>query len=148
MTQSTLYAGLAFLAGIGIPIMAALNAGLGHRLGSAPLAASILFAVALVGSILFWSLSGAQSGVAAALNQPFTLYTGGLFVAFYVLMITWMAPRFGVGNAVFFVLLGQLVSAVLIDHFGWNGAPQVTLNPQRIVGVGLMTVGVFLARIF
>jgi transporter family-2 protein len=43
-------------------------------------------------------------------------------VAFYVLSITYIAPTFGVGNAVFFVLLGQLVSAAIIDHFGLFGA--------------------------
>ncbi|MFZ8974113.1 MAG: DMT family transporter, partial [Pseudomonadales bacterium] len=37
---------------------------------------------------------------------PRHLLLGGLFVAFYVLSITYIAPHFGIGNAVFFVLLG------------------------------------------
>jgi transporter family-2 protein len=50
-------------------------------------------------------------------------------VAFYVLSITWIAPTFGVGNAVFFVLLGQLVSAAMIDHFGLFGAQVTPVSP-------------------
>jgi transporter family-2 protein len=50
-------------------------------------------------------------------------------VAFYVLTITWIAPTFGIGNAVFFVLLGQLVSAALIDHFGLFGAQVTPVSP-------------------
>ncbi len=41
---------------------------------------------------------------------PFYSYLGGLFVVFYLLGMTWIAPKFGVGNAVAFVLLGQIIS--------------------------------------
>jgi transporter family-2 protein len=71
-------------------------------------------------------------------------YFGGLFVVFYVLSITWVAPRFGIGNAVSFVLLGQLVSMLTIDQFGLMGSPQTTISVQRIIGLALMAVGVFL----
>jgi transporter family-2 protein len=37
---------------------------------------------------------------------PFYYYLGGFFVVSYVLCMTWVAPKIGVGNAVAFVLLG------------------------------------------
>ena len=64
----------------------------------------------------------------------------------YVLSITWAAPRIGIGNAVFFVLLGQLIAAALIDHFGLWGAMVATLTPRRLVGIAVMAQGVYLAR--
>jgi len=78
-------------------------------------------------------------------SLPFYFYLGGVFVAFYVLSITWVAPRFGVGNAVAFVLLGQLISMAAIDQFGLLGAPTHTITLQRCIGLILMSVGVFLA---
>jgi hypothetical protein len=55
-------------------------------------------------------------------NQaPKHLFFAGVLIAFYVLSITFIAPKFGIGNAVFFVLLGQLVSAAAIDHFALFG---------------------------
>lgn len=63
---------------------------------------------------------------------------------FYILSITWVAPRFGVSNAVAFVLLGQLVAMSAIDHFGLFGAGKFALTPQRIVGLALMAAGVFM----
>jgi transporter family-2 protein len=67
-----------------------------------------------------------------------------VFVVLYISSITWVAPRFGLGNAVSFVLLGQLIAMTLIDHFGLIGAPQFPLSLQRAVGLVFMTVGVFL----
>ena len=78
-------------------------------------------------------------------GHPWHLYLGGTLVAFYVLSVTWIAPRFGVGNAVFFVLMGQLVSSALIDTFGLFGALAVPLSPGRIAGLVAMAVGLGLA---
>ena len=71
---------------------------------------------------------------------------GGSLIAFYVLAITFIAPHFGLGNAVFFVLLGQLISAGLIDHFGLFGARQVPVSPTRLLGILVMAAGVALTQ--
>lgn len=140
------YALLALLAGLGIPIMAALNAALGARLGSTAAAAVILFLVAFVAAGLFLAFSGKVPSAARLPGSSFIyLYAGGLFVAFYVLSITWLVPRFGVGNAVFFVLLGQMVSTALIDHFGLLGAPRIPLSTYRVLGILLIVAGIFMA---
>lgn len=132
-------------AGFGIPILAALNSALGVRLGSPAAAASCLFVVAFLCAalVLSWTGIGALAGVAGA---PKHLFLAGCLVAFYVLSITWIAPRFGVGNAVFFVLLGQLVSAAAIDHFGLMGARVSPLSLMRATGIAVMAFGVFLTQ--
>ena len=71
---------------------------------------------------------------------------GGVLIAFYAISITIVGPRFGMGTAIFFVLLGQIISAVIIDHFGLMGAPVTRIDLMRIGGIGLMVVGVLLAR--
>ena len=133
------------LAGVGIPVLAALNAQLGTRLGSPALAASVLFVVAFACAALVTLATGARA-LPAALSQPPHLYLAGTLVAFYVLSITYVAPTFGVGNAVFFVLLGQIASAALIDHFGLMGARTSPITSRRAAGIALMVVGVMLAR--
>jgi transporter family-2 protein len=62
------------------------------------------------------------------------------------LSITWTAPRIGVANAVFFVLVGQIFSAALIDRFGLFGAAKYPLTLQRSIGIVLMLAGTYLAR--
>jgi transporter family-2 protein len=71
---------------------------------------------------------------------------GAVLVAFYVLSITYSAPRIGVANAVFFVLVGQIVAAGLIDQFGLFGTVISPLTWQRYLGIALMLAGTFLAR--
>ena len=140
------YAALMFATGVGIPILAALNGALGARIGAPAAAALVLFLVAVLVSGAAVTLSGNWRALGGVAAQPPHLLLGGVLVAFYVLSITWVAPRFGVGNAVFFVLLGQLVAAGVIDHFGLFGARQSSLTAQRAAGIALMAVGVLLAR--
>lgn len=139
------YALVMLTAGIGIPILAALNAALGQRIGSPATAAFCLFVVALAATatVLLATGTGAFRALPA---QPKHLFLGGLLVAFYVLSVTFIAPRFGVGNAVFFVLLGQLVAAAVIDHFGLFGARVSPLSPTRAAGIALMAAGVFVTQ--
>ncbi|PYG32306.1 DMT family transporter [Pelagimonas varians] len=142
MTQ---YALIMLIAGVGIPILAALNAALGLRLGSPISAAMILFCVAMLSTAMVWVLGG-KPGMSAAATAPKHLFLGGMLVAFYVLSITFVAPKFGVGNAVFFVLLGQLISAAAIDHFGLFGAQLTPINLTRAAGISVMVLGVWITQ--
>jgi transporter family-2 protein len=142
---TTTYALTMLAAGIGIPILAALNAGLGTRLGSPIAAAAILFVVALSTTLVFLAIKGAPA-LSTVVTAPKHLFLAGLLVAFYILSITFIAPKFGVGNAVFFVLLGQLISAALIDHYGLFGARISPLSLSRASGIALMAAGVFLTQ--
>lgn len=143
MTQ---YAFIMLLAGVGIPILAALNAALGTRLGNPAAAATVLFLVALTASALFLLLFGG-GGISKVATAPKHLLLAGVLIAFYVLSVTYIAPHFGVGNAVFFVLLGQLISAAAIDHFGLFGAQATALSVTRMGGIALMAAGVWLTQL-
>lgn len=140
------YAVIMLAAGIGIPVLAALNAQLGARIGSPIAAAVILFVVAFCGALFMLFVTSSTPHVLQTSEQPKHLFLAGLLVAFYVISITWVAPKFGVGNAVFFVLLGQLISAAIIDHFGLMGALQKPISPSRALGIGIMAVGVLLTQ--
>ncbi|PWJ22395.1 DMT family transporter [Jannaschia seohaensis] len=142
----THHALIMFAAGVGIPILAALNARLGANIGGPAAAALVLFTVALVVAGAATALTG-PAALARVVGQPWHLFGAGLLIAFYVLSVTWIAPAFGVGNAVFFVLLGQLVSAALIDQFGLFGAKAVVLSPMRVLGLATMAVGLALTQL-
>lgn len=145
MQNQLFFACLMLATGIGIPVMAALSATVGTKYGSPAFAASILFLVALSISVIF--LFAVEGGLKPfpKTSLPFYFYLGGVFVAFYVLSVTWVAPQFGVGNAVAFVLLGQIISMAAIDQFGLLGAATHAISFQRAIGLILMSVGVFLA---
>ncbi|MGH1577535.1 DMT family transporter [Planktotalea sp.] len=140
------YAFVMLCAGIGIPILAALNAALGSRIGS-PVAASVmLFMVAFTCSLAVFFIGGFKPTSSIA-EAPKHLFLAGVLIAFYVLSITFIAPKFGLGNAVFFILLGQLISAAAIDHFGLFGAQISPLSAARAGGIAMMAFGVYLTQL-
>ena len=145
MTPNFAYAGIMFLAGVGIPFLASLNAALGQKIGSPAAAALCLFLIAFVVTAIVVLATG-PSALKALPAQPKHLFLAGVLIAFYVLSITYIAPHFGVGNAVFFVLLGQLVAAATIDHFGLFGSQVSTLTFTRAAGIALMAAGVALTQ--
>ncbi|XDA97518.1 DMT family transporter [Sulfitobacter sp. LCG007] len=139
------YAFIMFLSGVGIPLLAALNAALGGRIGSPAVAATVLFVVAFAAALAVALFTGTQA-FSRLPTAPKHLFLAGLFVAFYVLSVTYIAPTFGIGNAVFFVLIGQLVSAAAIDHFGLFGARVTPLEFKRALGIGIMALGVWVTQ--
>ena len=129
------YAAWAFAAGALIPLMAILNAGLARATGGIAQATVVLFAVGLLAALgLSLLISARIPGVGALSTIAPRQYAGGLIVAFYVLSITFLAPRFGVGNAILLAVTAQLVTSALIDHFALAGATlrYASGNPRPI----------------
>jgi transporter family-2 protein len=142
------YALWAFAAGALIPLMAILNAGLARGVGGPVLASVILFAVALATSLIVAAVATVRiPEVQDLVRIPLGYYAGGLIVAFYVLSITFLAPRFGVGNAILFAVTAQLLSSAVIDHFALAGATLRPLILMRILGLTIVIIGVVLTQI-
>ncbi len=140
------YAAIMLVAGIGIPMMAALNTQLGKGIGSPAAAATVLFTVAFLATAAVMCLTSGPAPLRLIPSQPIYLLFAGFGVVFYVLSVTWIAPRFGIGNAVFCVLLGQMIAASAIDHFGLFGAMVKPLTLLRASGISFMVLGVLLIQ--
>ena len=140
------YAITMLAAGIGIPVLAAMNAALGRHLGAPMLAGAILLAVGFLTALVVTLITGPGAIVKLA-SAPRHLLLAGILVAFYVLSITAIAPKFGVGNAIFFVLIGQLLSAATIDHFGLFGAPIRPVNLLQLSGASILLGGLVITQL-
>jgi transporter family-2 protein len=146
MGEGARYAALMFAAGVGIPLLAAFNANLGQRIGSPVAAGVVLFAVAFAAALAVLQATGGAGALARVPGQPPVLFLAGCLVAFYILSITFVAPRFGLANAILFVLLGQLVSAAIIDATGLMGLAAREVTPMRVLGLVVMAMGVVLSQ--
>lgn len=147
----TSYVGLAawaFAAGALIPVMGALNAGLSRSLGSAPIAALVLFGVAFCGvaTVCLVTRQAMPTGSAFA-AAPARLYFGGLIVAFYVLSVTLLIPVFGVGNTILFAMVAQILISAMMDAVGLFGAPVRGLSLMRLSGLALMIAGLVITQL-
>jgi bacterial/archaeal transporter family-2 protein len=142
------YALWAFAAGALIPLMGILNAGLARTAGGRVQATVILFATGLLAALLLAALTRVRFPDFQALLRigPYH-YLGGLIVGFYVLSITFLAPRFGVGNAILFAVSAQLITSALIDHFALAGAVLRPLTAMRSVGLLTVISGVVITQV-
>jgi transporter family-2 protein len=92
-------------------------------------------------------LSGWQSGALAGLLRvnPILL-TAGAMGASLVFGIAYLIPRLGAGPFTYALLAGQIVSAMVLSHYGWLGSPKQPITPMGIVGVVVMVIGIILTR--
>ncbi len=141
------YIALSLLAGVLIPIMAALSGAMGRTLGNPQIAALLVVAGAFLMVLAFTLATAGQGFEWSRLAQAKPLQiVSGFAMAFYLLSITYLAPRFGVGNAVMLVVAGQIASAAVIDHFGLFGAPHKPIDFMRAAGLAIMVAGVVIAQ--
>lgn len=140
------FAAVMLAAGAGVPVLAMLNAQLGLRLGAPAAAACVLLVVAFLGAVAVMLFTTGPAPLAKLAAQPRYLLFGGLLMTFYLVSVTVVAPRFGLGNAIFCVLVGQMVSAAVIDHFGLMGAPVKPISLIRATGIAVMAAGVLLTQ--
>src|SRR5579875_2206885 len=135
MKNDLIFLAIALVTGALIPIQAATNASFSKSIGNPLLTGLMVFVVGLFGMLLFILLSGTSFPATKQLTSaPLYGYLGGLIVATYVVMITVLVPKIGVGTAIGLIVTGQIICAVLIDHFGFFNVAVRSINVTRTVG--------------
>ena len=144
-----LLAALAFLIGMLLPLQGGVNAQLRLWVPHPVIAALISFfvgtAVLLIASYFF---RGSFSGTSRLSSAPWWVWTGGILGANYVLLAVILAPRLGAASLIGLTVTGQMISSVVLDHFGLIGFPVHHVSPGRIAGAGLLLIGVALIQKF
>ena len=145
MKNDIIFPLLALVTGALIPIQAATNAGFSKSIGNPVITGLMVFVVGLI-TMLAYLLATRTSfpSVQQLTHVPAYGYLGGLIVATYVVMITILVPKIGVGPAIGLIVVGQIICAVTIDHFGLFHVAVRPANLTRIAGLLFMIVGVYL----
>jgi transporter family-2 protein len=136
---------LALVAGAGLPVQAGVNAAMARHAGRPEWAALVNFAVGLV-ALAAWLAATRASPPVALGRAPAWAWTGGVLGAFYVSAVVVLAPRLGVAATLGLSVAGQMVGALVIDHYGLLGLAARPMTAQRIVGSVLLVVAVILVR--
>ena len=134
---------LTALAGGLVALQAPINSGLGKAVGTWA-AASISFLVGTVALLLITAISSADVKLGGLSGLPWYYLIGGLLGAAYVTTVLVSVRTLGAGGVTAATIAGQLTTAVAIDRLGILGLTQKPLSVARIVGVGLLALGVFL----
>jgi transporter family-2 protein len=144
MQQGLLYL-LALAVGVGISLQVGMNVTLRGVLMSPMVAALVSFLVGSLALLLFILATGAPwPARGQAQLVPLWAWLGGVMGAFYVASSIIVGPRLGAAALVALVVLGQLVTSLVLDHFGWLGFAQHPLSVTRTLGAVFLFCGVLL----
>jgi transporter family-2 protein len=145
MNSTFIFVVLALITGALIPIQASTNAAFSKSIGNPYITGVMVLLVGLIAALIFITISKSQIPAFAQLKSaPLYSYAGGLIVCAYVIMITVITPKLGVANAIGLIVTGQIICAIIIDHFGLFGATVRTIDAQRLIGAVLMIGGIYL----
>ena len=138
MNQFLLLA-LMFCGGIAVAVQPSINGRLAQKVGTFE-SSCISFAIGtlLLMAVVLVAGRGSLKGVADA---SWWELTGGCLGAFFVTMTIVAIPRIGTTASMAAVIGAQLVTGVLLDHFGLFGFRTIPLDGKRAIGVALLMAG-------
>ncbi|GAB3204006.1 transporter family-2 protein [Pontibacter aydingkolensis] len=136
---------LPILAGVAVATQTAINGQLRVIVGSPLVAALISFSV---GTLVLITLVLVTRQEIPAISQlsgtAWYKYMGGLLGVFFITSVIVSVQRMSVANLLALVVTGQLVTALLFDHFGALGVKQSSLTLTRALGAIALILGAYL----
>ena len=135
---------IALAAGVALATQSAINTQLAKAMsGEAVIATFISFAVGTI--VLFfiaWVKTDLWGNLSAIPSQPWWKLIGGVLGAIVVFTTVLLAPKLGITAMLFFIIVGQLITAATIDHFGLIGMPIREVNITKFIGLIIVAFGV------
>ena len=133
------------LQAIGVPMNAVLRSSLINPWLAALVSFGLIVAVFLVIAAVFPLPLPNAASVAA---MPWWAPLGGIVGAFAVVAGLLFVDRVGAGPFAAFTVSANVITSVVIDHFGWLHVPQHAITPARAAGAVLLVAGIALVTLF
>jgi bacterial/archaeal transporter family-2 protein len=131
---------LAILAGILISVQSVFNAKVNENVGQW-LTTTCVLGIGLISSILFYIITENSISI-KVYTANYLFYVSGLFGIGLIICIMGAIKSLGPAYTVLISLITQLVVALCIDTFGLFGIESIPLQINKLVGIGLLIVGV------
>jgi transporter family-2 protein len=140
---------LGVIAGACIAVQAPLNAQLGRDLGQPFAAAFVSFAAgAVVLAIVTFSVAAATHSTISWSQPVWWLFiAGGTLGTVYVTSAIVLTPQIGAAAVMGLAVTGQLLAGLVVDRFGFMGAPVHEISLGRIAGAALLVAGALMIRL-
>lgn len=134
---------IALAAGVALATQSAINTQLAKAMsGEAVIATFISFAVGtLVLFFIAWVKTDLWGNLSTVPSQPWWKLIGGILGAVVVFTTVLLAPKLGITAMLFFIIVGQLITAATIDHFGLIGMPIREVNITKFIGLIIVAFG-------
>lgn len=141
ISGNTLALLLAFVSGVLMAVQGALNAGLSKVVGLLETTFIVHITGTIVILILLFGFKMGKGNLSAFAEAPWFLYLGGLVGVGIIYLVAASIPEVGAANATTAIIVGQVLTAIIIDHFGAFGLEQMSYGWNQIIGLVLLAIG-------
>lgn len=135
---------IAALAGVAMAIQGSINSALGKVIGLW----ESTFVVHLIGlavvTILLFVVRIGSGSLGEIVRAPWYVYLGGVLGVLIIYGVVKSIPQVGVAPATTAIILGQIFTAGLVDHFGLFGMTRIPFSYYQLLGSLLMAGGAWL----
>ncbi|WP_430882578.1 DMT family transporter [Fusibacter sp. JL216-2] len=80
-------------------------------------------------------------------SLPKKLLVGGLFGVLLILFNSYCFVQIGATMTLTLGLFGQMIFSAIVDHFGLFGMKQTKMNPKKIIGFSIVSMGIVLMTV-
>ncbi len=131
--------------GVVLTVHLAMNGKVGAAIDNPRVANGLFWCIGAVGACIIGATGwtpGALDGLSSV--NPILLIAG-VMGASLVFAIAWAIPRVGAFGLMMGLLAGQILSGMVLSHFGWLGSPLQPITLLNLVGAAVMVGGVVMA---
>ena len=128
-----------FFGGMAVAVQPSINGRLAQRVGVLE-SSCISFAVGTLALLLLLLVSG-RGSLRAIGDVRWWELTGGFLGAFFVTLTIVVVPRIGTTAAMAATIAAQLITGILLDHYGLFGLRTVPTDARRAAGALLLLAG-------
>lgn len=124
----------------------AVNSRLRSFVGSPFLASTVSFGIGALFLLIlvFFTQGSIRLTVGTFGDSPWWIWTGGLIGSIVLTVNILLFPKLGGVQTAVLPIFGQVIMGLLIDQFGLLNSPMTPLTILRLLGFGLVLVGVLL----
>lgn len=141
MFDRILFFTAAVISGILMAVQGSINSRLGKAVGLWE-ATLVVQATGLVTVLLIlYVLRLGNGDLRKVTSAPWYSFLGGALGVMIVYGVVKSIPKLGVATATTSIIVGQVLTALIIDHFGLFGLTKVPFSWWKGVGLGLLAVG-------
>lgn len=103
------------------------------------------FIVHMIGTIvvvvLLFVFRMGKGDFSAVAEAPWYVYLGGVISVGIIYLVVASISEVGVANATTAIIVGQVATAIIIDHFGVFGLERIPFEWNQLIGLVLLVFG-------
>lgn len=132
---------LALISGVLMAVQGSLNTALSKVIGLLETTFIVHVTGTIILVIMLFALRMGKGNLYALSEAPWYAYLGGVVGVGIIYLVAASIPEVGVANATTAIIIGQVLTAIIIDHFGAFGLEKMAYGWNQLVGLILLGIG-------